>query len=350
MPPPANSETAMPLRPLGRNGPMVSALGFGTMTFGAESDEAEAFRQLDLFVDRGGTLIDTADVYSGGLSEQIIGRWGRRRGGLGDLIVATKGRFAPPPGSHGASRRSLVRSVEASLRRLQVDAIDVYFVHGWDCHTGIAETLASLGDLVRAGKIHHIAWSNVAGWQLQKILCTAPAVGCPLPVAVQPHYNLLERGIEIEVLPCCLEAGIGVTPWSPLGGGWLTGKYTADRRPGGATRLGENPDRGVEAYDRRNTPRTHEILRVLQEVADRCGRPPAHVAIAWLMSRPGVASVLLGARTAAQLADTLAAVDLVLAPPDLARLSAVSGGGLPAYPYRFLEDWSGMDVWRRLAI
>ena len=130
----------MPTASLGRGGPVVSQLALGTMTFGAETDEAEAFRQLDLFVDRGGTFIDTADVYAGGLSEEIIGRWGRRRGGMGDLVTATKGRFAPPPGSHGASRRSLVRSVEASLKRLSVEAIDVYFVHGWDRHTDVADT------------------------------------------------------------------------------------------------------------------------------------------------------------------------------------------------------------------
>lgn len=343
-----NGEATMPLRPLGEGGPMVSLFGLGTMTFGAETDEAEAFRQLDLFVDRGGTLVDTADVYAGGLSEEMIGTWGRRRGGMGDLVLATKGRFAPPPGSHGASRRSLVRSVDASLKRLRVDAIDVYFVHGWDRHTPVADTLAALGDLVSAGKIHHVGWSNVAGWQLQRIVSTARANGHPAPVALQPQYNLLERGIEIEVLPCCLEAGIALTPWSPLGGGWLTGKYAADARPSGATRLGEDPDCGVEAYDRRNTERTHRILGVLRAVADRCGRPPAHVALAWLASRPGVASVLLGARTADQLGDNLAAADLVLDPSDLAELTDASSGGLPAYPYGFLEDWSEMDVWKRL--
>lgn len=204
---------------LGRAGPMVSGMSLGTMTFGVETDEREAFRQLDLFVDHGGTFIDTADAYGGGAAESIIGRWGRQRGGFNDLILATKGRFAPPPGSHGASRRSLVRSVDASLRRLQVEAIDVYFVHGWDRHTEVAETLATLGDLVRVGKLHHIAWSNLAGWQLQKVVSTAQSQGAPAPVALQPQYNLLDRGIELEVLPCCLEAGLGVTPWSPLGGG-----------------------------------------------------------------------------------------------------------------------------------
>lgn len=342
------SETPMPTSQLGRGGPVVSRLALGTMTFGVETDEAEAIRQLDLFVERGGTFIDTADVYGGGASEEIIGRWGRQRGGMDELIVATKGRFAPPPGSHGASRRSLVRSVDASLKRLQIEAIDLYFIHGWDRHTDVAETLATLGDLVRAGKIHNIGWSNVAGWQLQSIVSTARAGGHPVPVVLQPQYNLLERGIEIEVLPCCLEAGIALTPWSPLGGGWLTGKYGADERPTGATRLGEDPDRGVEAYDLRNTERTYAVLDVLRSVAARHGRPPAHVAIAWLLSRPGVASVLLGARTVDQLGDNLAAAELELNPVDLKALTDASSTPLPAYPYGFLEDWADMDVWKRL--
>ncbi|MEM8851687.1 MAG: aldo/keto reductase [Pseudomonadota bacterium] len=350
MPDQTHTAPDMPLRPLGRGGPIVSQLALGTMTFGAETDAAEAHRQLDLFTEKGGTLIDTADAYNRGQSEEIIGDWGRKRGGLSDLIVATKGRFAPPPGSAGASRRGLTRAVEGSLRRLGVEAIDLYFVHGWDPQTDVADTLGVLGDLVGSGKIHNIAWSNLAGWQLQKIVSTAQAQRLPVPVAVQPQYNLLDRGIEIEVLPCCLETGIALTPWSPLGGGWLTGKYGAEARPSGASRLGEDPARGVEAYHLRNTDRTYAILNVLRAVAERYGRPMAHVALAWLLARPGVASVLLGARTSDQLADNLAAVDLVLEPSDLAALTDVSAPGLPAYPYGFLRDWSKMDVWTRLGV
>lgn len=338
----------MPVNQLGRSGPLVSRFGLGTMTFGAETSEADACRQLDMFVDHGGTFIDTADVYSNGASEAIIGKWGRQRGGMSDLIVATKGRFAPPAGSPGASRRSLVRSVNASLKRLQVDAIDVYFIHGWDERVDIIDTLGTLVDLVSAGKIHNIAWSNLAGWQLQKIITTANLGGFPVPVALQPQYNLLDRGIEMEVLPCCLENGIAVTPWSPLGGGWLTGKYSADARPTGTSRLGENPDRGVEAYDIRNTDRTFAILETLQKVAGDHDRPMAHIALAWLAARPGVASVLLGARTPEQLKDNLACCDLVLSETELAELTQISSGGLPAYPYRFLEDWSDVGVWQQL--
>lgn len=343
-----SSTTALTTNTLGPGGPRVSSFALGAMTFGAETDEAEAFRQLDFFVDQGGTFIDTADVYSNGLSEKIIGRWGRSRGGLDDLIIATKGRFAPPAGSHGASRRSLVRSVNASLKRLQLDAIDLYFIHGWDEQTDVVDTLATLADLVGAGKIHHIAWSNLAGWQLQKIISTASTHGFPTPVALQPQYSLLERDIEIEVLPCCLSAGIALTPWSPLGGGWLTGKYDARRRPTGNTRLGVDPNRGVEAYDLRNTDKTWEILAVLDTIAQRHERPLAHVALAWLASRPGVMSILLGVRTLDQLRDNLAAADLILSDSELAQLTCVSAGGLPTYPYRFLEVWGNVDIWQRM--
>jgi aryl-alcohol dehydrogenase-like predicted oxidoreductase len=350
--PPVHSPTPfgglMPTVGLGASGPIVSRLALGTMTFGVETDERDAHRQLDTFVAAGGTFVDTADVYGAGDSERIIGRWIERRGGADDLIIATKGRFAPPAGSHGASRRSLRRSVDASLHRLGVEAIDLYVAHGWDEHTPVAETLDTLTSLVRDGKIHAIGWSNVTGWQLQQIVTTATLGGHTSPVAVQPQYNLLDRGIEIEVMPCALDAGLAITPWSPLGGGWLTGKYERTRRPTGATRLGDDPDRGVEAYDLRNTDRTWRIIDEATAVAAEHGRPTSHVALAWLLSRPGVASVLLGARTVEQLDDNLAAVDLVLDATQLDRLTRVSAIDLPPYPYGMVEDFCDVDVWQRL--
>ncbi len=336
------------LNTLGRGGPQVSTIGLGAMTFGAETGEADAFDQLDYFVEHGGTFIDTADVYSDGTSERIIGKWGRQRGGLDDLVIATKGRFAPPAGSHGASRRSLTRSVDASLQRLQIDAIDLYFIHGWDKDTDVLDTLSALADLISLGKIHHIAWSNLAGWQLQEIISTAAANRLPMPVALQPQYSLLERGIELEVLPCCLSNGIALTPWSPLAGGWLTGKYEAATLPVGNTRLGVDPNRGVEAWYLRNTDKTWEILAVLKSIAQEYGRPPAHIALAWLANRPGVASTLLGVRTLEQLQANLPAADLQLSDADQDRLTRVSARGLPAYPYRFLENWSQMDIWKQM--
>ena len=334
---------------LGRGGPRVSWLGLGTMTFGVETDEVVAHEQLDAYVRHGGTFVDTADVYGAGESERIIGRWIERRGGIDDLVLATKGRFGPAPDSHGASRRSLTRALEGSLERLGLDAVDLYLVHGWDPHTPVVRTLETLGDLVARGRIRHVGWSNVTGWQLQRIVSTARHEGLPVPVALQPQYNLLDRGIELEVLPCCLEEEIGLTPWSPLGGGWLTGKYRRGERPAGASRLGEDPARGVEAHALRDTERTYRILDVQRALAERLGCSPAHVALAWLRSRPGVASVLLGARTLGQLAHDLEAADLVLDEAAMTALSEVSAPGLPPYPYGMLEELCEMDVWRRLA-
>ena len=337
----------MPTAVLGRSGLSTSRLALGTMTFGVETDETTAFEQLDAFTDAGGTLIDTADVYADGESERIIGRW------LADRrpersVIATKGRFAPPPGSSGASRRSLVQSVDASLDRLGIQAIDLYFVHGWDQDTPVAETLDTLSNLVRQGKIHTIGWSNVTGWQLSRIMTEARLGGHVMPSVLQPQYNLLDRGIETEVLPCCLEEDLAVTPWSPLGGGWLTGKYQRDDRPTGATRLGEDPDRGVEAYDARNTDHTWAIIDALQQVADRHGRPMAQIAVAWLLTRPGVASVLLGARTLPQLTDTLASIEVDLSDGDVATLTAASAPGLPPYPYGMIEEFCAVPHWERL--
>lgn len=341
--------TSMPTAPLGRSGLEVSRLGLGTMTFGAETDEAGARDQLDRFVAAGGTLIDTADVYADGESERIVGRWlaGRSRD---EVVLTTKGRFSPPRGSSGASRRSLVRSLDASLERLGVGAVDLYLVHGWDQAVPVAETLDTLTALVHAGKVHHVGWSNVTGWQLATILTTARLGGWVRPCVVQPQHNLLDRGVELDVLPCCMDEGIATTPWSPLGGGWLTGKYARDERPSGATRLGEDPERGVEAYDTRNTERTWRILDVVEDVASAHDVPMAQVAVAWLLRRPTVASVLLGARTSEQLDESLGAIALELTDEEEARLTAVSAPGLPPYPHGMIEGFAGLDHWSRLGV
>lgn len=340
----------MERRRLGQTGPEVSVLGLGTMTFGDETDEREARAQLDRYVDAGGTLIDTADVYGEGASETIIGRWLRERPGDDSLVIATKGRFGAAPEVQGASRRSVEAAVEASLRRLQVERIDVYLIHGWDPEVPVEETLGVLGELSARGVIAHTGWSNVTGWQLQRIVSTARAQGSPVPVVLQPQYNLLERGADHDLVPVCLEEGLAVTPWSPLGGGWLTGKYERARRPTGATRLGEDPERGVEAYDRRNTDRTWRIVDEVTSVADEHGVTPAEVAIAWLLRRPAVASVLLGARTEAQLRANLAAADVTLSDDAVRRLTAVSDPGLPSYPHGLVRDACGVSVWTDLGV
>lgn len=327
----------MQYRLLGRSGTVVSNLALGTMTFGTETDQAGAHAQLNRYLDAGGNLVDTANVYSAGVSEEIIGNWLSSHAGVRSRIVlATKGRFPLRDGVNdlGLSRRHLSLALDASLRRLQTDSIDLYQVHSHDPLTPIEETLRFLDDAVSAGKISYVGLSNFTGWQLQQAVDVAAHRGWSVPVTLQPQYNLLVREIEWEIVPACLANGLGLLPWSPLGGGWLTGKYTKDERPTGATRLGENPERGVEAYDRRSSQqRTWDVVAAVRSVADDTGASMAQVALAWLSARPAVTSVILGARTTEQLEDNLLAADLILSEEHTARLDQASDPEPADYPY-----------------
>ena len=340
----------MEYRYLGNSGTPVSALGLGTMTFGAETDEAGAHDQLDRFVERGGTFVDTADVYSQGVSEQIVGRWLAKSGRRGEVVLATKARFpmGGDPLDRGAGRLHLRRALHASLQRLGTDDVDLYQVHGWDPNTPIEETLSTLDEFVAQGLVAHVGWSNVTGWQMQRIVDRCDMNGWERPVTVQPQYNLLDRGIELELMPMCLEEEIGILPWSPLGGGWLTGKYSRDTRPTGETRLGEDPKRGVEAYDTRNTERTWSILAAMERVATERAVSLAQVALAWVRQRPAVSSVILGARTTEQLEDNLASASVVLSAEEMTSLTAVSAPGLPPYPYGVVRSICGVGTWDTL--
>ncbi len=328
----------MEYRTLGRSGCTVSTLALGTMTFGNETDEAGSHAQLDAFLDAGGTLVDTADVYSAGVSEQIIGAWLAKQPTAvrEQVVLATKGRFpmGEGPNDAGLSRRHLSAALDASLRRLGVDRVDLYQVHAFDPWTPLAETMGFLDDAVRAGKVHYVGLSNFTGWQLQRAVDLAEHRHLSVPVTLQPQYNLLVREIEWEIVPAAQANGLGLLPWSPLGGGWLTGKYTRDERPSGATRLGENPDRGVEAYDGRSSrQRTWDVVDAVRAVADNRGVSMAQVALAWLADRPAVTSVILGARTTEQLADNLGAAGLHLSGEETAALDAASDPGAADYPY-----------------
>lgn len=326
----------MEYRLLGRSGLVVSRLCLGTMTFGKETDQEGSFAQLDAFVEAGGTFIDTADVYSRGTSEEIVGRWLAERPGVRDtVVVATKGRFpmADHPNGVGLSRRHLSDALDASLRRLGVEAIDLYQLHAWDPLTPIEEYLRFLDDAVRAGKVHYVGLSNFTGWQLAAVVERARAHDWTQPVSLQPQYNLLTRGIELEVTAASAEYGLGLLPWSPLAGGWLTGKYRRDERPTGATRLGEDPARGMEGWDRRNTEATWRVLDALSGVAEASGLTMAQVALAWLADRPGVTAPILGNRTTEQLTGSLAVGDVHLDADATARLDEASEPDLPDYPY-----------------
>jgi aryl-alcohol dehydrogenase-like predicted oxidoreductase len=327
----------MDYRTLGNSGCVVSSFALGTMTFGSETAEAGAHQQLDRFAEAGGTLVDTADVYSAGVSEEIIGSWLASRPSevTEPVVLATKGRFPTDgsPNGVGLSARHLGRALDASLRRLGVDTIDLYQLHAFDPWTPLEETLRTLDGFIRAGKIRYWGMSNFTGWQLTKAVHQARALNVAPPVTLQPQYSLVVREIEWEVVPAALDAGVGLLPWSPLAGGWLSGKYRRDERPSGATRLGEDPQRGMEAYDRRGTARTWQIIDAAGKVAEGRGVSMAEVALAWVTSRPAVTSTILGARTLAQLETNLKAADLRLSEAETAALDAASDLRATDYPY-----------------
>ncbi len=328
----------MQYRSLGSSGCAVSAFALGTMTFGSESDEECSHAQLDHFVDAGGTLVDTADVYSGTAAETIIGRWLKKQSGdvRERVVLATKGRFPTGSGPNdvGLSRRHLARAIDASLQRLGTEQVDLYQVHAWDPLTPVEETLRALDDAVHAGKVAYVGLSNFTGWQVEKTVCLAEARGLSRPVTLQPQYSLLAREVEWEVVPACLEEGLGLLPWSPLAGGWLTGKYRRDEAPTGPTRLGEDPGRGMESYYRRSPQeRTWEVLAAVEAVAKDRGLTMAQVALAWLRDRPAVCSVILGCRSTEQLEANLAAAEVVLSDEEVAKLDAASAPVVGDYPY-----------------
>jgi aryl-alcohol dehydrogenase-like predicted oxidoreductase len=326
----------MRYRQLGTSGLRVSVLTMGTMTFGGKGGFAsvgstgveEARRQVDRCLDAGVNLIDTANVYSGGLSEEICGEVleGRRD----RVLVATKARMpmGDGPNDAGLSRQHLIAQCEASLRRLRTDHIDLYQVHEWDGQTPLSETLRALDDLVRAGKVRYVGCSNYAGWQLMKALGVAEREGLGRFCCQQIHYTLQAREAEYELVPIAVDQGLGLLVWSPLAGGLLTGKYRrGEPGPEGSRLLSGWDEPPVPDQDK-----LYDIVDVLVEVAAGRGASPAQVALAWLLERPAVTSVIVGARTTEQLADNLGAADLSLTADELDRLERVSRPPL-LYPY-----------------
>ena len=327
----------MEYRLLGSSGCAVSALALGTLTFGNETDQATSFSQLDQFTEAGGILVDSADVYADGRAEEIIGRWLAARPGKRELVVlATKGRFPTDetPNGHGLSRRHLSLALDASLRRLNVETIDLYQLHAWDPLTRLEETLRFLDDAVRAGKINYVGLSNFTGWQLQKAVDIAEFRGLSVPVSMQPQYNLLARAAEWEIVPACQAAGLGMLAWSPLASGWLTGKYRRGEPAPAGTRVVENADEGMRIWNQRGqSEQTWQVIDVVRKVAEGRGVSLARIAIAWLMARPAISSVILGARSMAQLTDNMAAAELKLTPEETRLLDGASEAPAPDYPY-----------------
>jgi aryl-alcohol dehydrogenase-like predicted oxidoreductase len=326
----------MEYRQLGKSGLRISVLTMGTMTFGGRGNFAkvgstevtEARRQVDMCLDAGVNLIDTADVYSGGLSEEIVGEilQGRRD----DVLLATKVRMAmgSGPNDAGLSRQHVITGCEASLRRLGTDHIDLYQVHEWDGQTPLEETLSALDLLVQQGKVRYVGASNYAAWQLMKALGTAERLGLPRFVSQQVYYSLQARDVEYELIPLTIDQGLGVLVWSPLAGGLLSGKYRRDHEaPAGARQLTDWNEPPVYDQDK-----LYDTVEVLVRIAADHGVSAAQVALAWALGRPGITSLVIGARTSEQLADNLAAAELTLNDSERAELDKASAMPL-LYPY-----------------
>jgi aryl-alcohol dehydrogenase-like predicted oxidoreductase len=326
----------MDYRQLGHSGLRVSSLTLGTMTFGGRdkfanvgtTDVEGATRQIDMCLDAGVNLIDTADVYSGGLSEEIVGR--ALRGRRDRVLLATKARMpmGEGPNDAGLSRHHIIRACEASLRRMGTDYIDLYQVHEWDGATPLEETLGALDHLVASGKVRYIGCSNYGGWQIMKALGISERRGYERFVSQQIYYSLQARDAEYELVPVAVDQGLGILVWSPLAGGLLSGKYRrGEQGPEGSRHLTDWNEPPV-----RNEDQLYDIIDALVEIAEEHDVSPAQVALAWTLGRPGVASLVIGARTDEQLADNLAAADLVLGDEERTRLDELSAPPL-LYPY-----------------
>ncbi len=322
-------------RTLGRSGLVVSPMALGTMTFGSGAwgaDEAESRAIFTAYREAGGNFVDTADIYSGGASETLTGRFMKETGSRDDVVLATKFAFngsSSPlaasgagqgnPNAGGAGSKNIHRALDASLRRLGTDYIDLYWMHIWDGVTPIGEIVQTLGDLVRAGKIRYYALSDMPAWVASKAAAIATERGVPGPIAIQVEYSLAARDVEAEHIPAARDAGMGVIPWSPLAGGFLTGKYRREDTSGSGRLSGPNPFGNSKFADR-----NWDVLEVLKAVSGETGRSPAQVALAWVMTRPGVTATLIGASTAAQLAGNLGAGDIQLSEEQLTRLNDIS--------------------------
>jgi len=322
---------------LGRTGLEVSRLCLGTMTFGREADEAGSHAMLDRFVAAGGNFIDTADVYTAGASETIIGTWLTNQN-RDDVVLATKVRFGTRTGANqrGLGRKHIMAECDASLKRLRADYIDLYQVHMWDFETPIEETISALDDLVKAGKVRYLGLSNFAAWQIMKAVGLQRAGGLAPFVSIQPLYNLLDRELEWDIVPLALSEGLGIMPWSPLRGGWLSGKFKRGMtKPLEGSRIEKAEAEGwSENWTDYDNERTWATLDALHAVAGETGKPPAGIAIAWLLAKEGVTSPILGARSVEQLEATLAASDIALTDEQMEKLDAASAMRLP-YPHSF---------------
>ena len=328
----------MEFRQFGRSGLKVPALSLGTGTFGGtneffqrwgQTDVDEATRMVDLCLDSGVNFFDTADVYSQGASEEILGK--ALKGKRNSALISTKANFpmGDGPNDTGSSRHHLMRACEASLKRLGTDHIDVYFMHGFDALTPVEETLRALDDLISAGKIGQIGASNFSGWHLMKALATSEKYGLARYVAYQGYYSLVGRDYEWELMPMGLDQGVGLMVWSPLGWGRLTGKMRRNEAPKTGRMATKGGEQGGPEVD---DEYLYKIVDVLDEIAGETGKSVAQISLNWLLSRPTVANIVIGARTEEQLKQNLGAVGWSLSEEQIARLDDASRK-TPIYPY-----------------
>jgi aryl-alcohol dehydrogenase-like predicted oxidoreductase len=327
--------------PLGRSGIVVSPLCLGTMTFGTEwgwgAPKDTAFALMERFLEAGGNFIDTADGYTNGTSEELIGEYLAKGDRRERVVLATKFTFNAAPGdpnAGGNGRKNILRALDGSLRRLRTDYVDLYWVHAWDGRTPVEEVVGTLDSLVRSGAIRHYGLSNCPAWYVARALTLAEQRGQERACALQHEYSLVERNIEREHVPAALELGLGVTAWSPLASGMLTGKYRRDALDAG--RLGAVKDSGNPGFEKLFTDRNWRIVDVLKDVARQIERTPAQVALSWLAHRPAVASILIGATKLAQLEDNLGALDFDL-PAELSARLEEAGRPETVHPYHFFE-------------
>ena len=327
---------------LGRSGLRVSPLCLGTMTFGLEfgwgSDVTTSEHVLDTYLERGGNFLDTANMYTKGHSEAVIGDYFVKRKGQRDrAVIATKFMSAMhlgDPNSGGAGRKAILAACDESLRRLKTDYIDLYWLHFWDHHTPIEETMRALDDLVRAGKVRYVGFSDTPAWKVAQAQTMALLRDWSPLIALQIEYSLVERTVEDELVPMAQELGLGVTPWSPLKGGILTGKYTRDSIPA-------DGDRRYNEDSKYLTERTFTIVDELVAIGKEIGCTPAEIALKWCLDRPGVDSVIIGARTMEQLEANLRSLDVTLTPEHTARLDEASSRE-SIFPVSFLPMVKGI--------
>ena len=338
----------MEYRFMGRTGLRVSELCLGTQTFGWGADQKKAHEMADRFVEAGGNFFDTSNTYNDGEAEMMLGQWLESRGHRSDFVVATKVFFpvGEGPNDSGLSRKHIFDAIEGSLRRLKIDYVDLYQVHCWDMSTPLDETLRAMNDLVRAGKVRYVGASNFVASQLDRALMLSQAHGWSRFDCLQPEYSLLVRSTEWELLPLCRAEGVGVICWSPLAGGWLTGKYREEEPLPPDSRAGRG-DRWDDLPEQRESELTWRVVSALREISETIGKAPAQVALNWLLQQPGVTALIFGARTLEQLEENLGSAGWALSSQHLTQLNTVSEIPLPS-PYDFLARYTrkrGSSQW-----